>query len=123
MTRIAKDTKYTSLRDTARTNMQNVDDHLTGMSSRSCLGTNFFGGTGVLPAAVSALACSSAFLAAAALWTFLKSSLRFAEEHSCEYDISDARHILVLWFKTITLTQIAQTRPTASRVNPDVSGI
>ena len=117
------DNRRTSLRDAARTSMQKVDDHRTGMSSKSCLGTNFFGGTGVLPAAASAFACSSAFSAATALWTFLKSSFRFAEERSYEYDISAAENISVLWFKTITLTQIARTRPTTSRINPDVSGI
>jgi hypothetical protein len=60
------DMRHTSLRDAARTSMQKVDDQRTGISSRSCLGTSFIGGAGVLPAAMSALAFSSAFSAATA---------------------------------------------------------
>jgi len=60
---IVDDMRHTSLRDAAHTSMQKVDGQCTGISSRSCLGTNFIGGAGVLPTGMSALACSSAFSA------------------------------------------------------------
>ena len=72
--------RHTSLRDAAK-----VD---ANMSSRSCLGTNFIGSAGVLPAAMSALACSSAFSAATAFYTFLKSSLHFTDECTFKKEVS-----------------------------------
>ena len=60
------DMRYTSLRDAAHTSMQKGDDQHTGISSRSCLGTNFIGSAGVLPTAMSALACSYVFSVATA---------------------------------------------------------